>query len=250
MSFHSPPTSLSLNLISERVARRTTCIRGTAAGTSPVPIVLWLVPHPPWGPVLEFHPPGSRFVMEARIPSMSPACTTTDPLTERFSGPIALTPPLAKADKQCHRDDGEDEEDETDGQADLFAKLFAGRRGRRGRSVRGVGTRGGEQDEGGAFEDFGIIAPLVDDEGEGEVGGRLAFEPGGAHVEEDGTLEVGGVAGCEYVCCGWGVEASGVDVVQLYGVVCAVFKESGIPGHWEMLVASLKKGGTLSPGQR
>ena len=98
----------------------------------------------------------------------------------------------------------------------------------------GVGIGGGKQREGGTGEDFGIAAFLVDDEGEGEIGGWLAAEPSGRHVEEDGALKVGCVEGCEYVCGGWRTEAGGVNVVDLDCIVCAIFEEGGIPGHCEM----------------
>lgn len=97
-----------------------------------------------------------------------------------------------------------------------------------------VGAGGGEQGEGGAGEDFGIGAVLVDDEGEGEVGGGLALEPEGGHVDEDGALVVGGVAGGEYVCRGGGLEGAGFGVVDLDCVVRAVFEEGGIPSHCGM----------------
>lgn len=37
--------------------------------------------------------------------------------------------------------------------------------------MRRVGAGGGKQGEGGAGEDLGVVAFLVDDESEGEVGG-------------------------------------------------------------------------------
>lgn len=179
--------------------------------------------------------------MEARVPSMSPAYTTatsTDSFPKRFPRPIPLASPLPKADEQRDGDGRNDEEDKTDGQADFFAESCTARRGgRRRRGVRRVvGTRGRKQGEGWAGEDFGIAAYLVDYEREGEVGGWLAAEPKGAHVEEDGALKVGGVEGREYVCGGWGVEARGVDVVDLDCVVRAVFEDGGVPGHCEVLV--------------
>ena len=98
--------------------------------------------------------------------------------------------------------------------------------------MRGVGVGGGKEGESWAGEDFEIaVFALVDYEGEGEIGCWLASEPGGRHVEEDGALVVGCVEGGEDVCGGWGVEARGVDVVDLDCVVCAVFEEGGVPGH-------------------
>ena len=46
------------------------------------------------------------------------------------------------------------------------------------------GSGGGKESEGGTVEGFGLLV-LVDYEGEGKVGRRLAFEPSGRHVEED-----------------------------------------------------------------
>ena len=100
--------------------------------------------------------------------------------------------------------------------------------------MRRVGTGGGEQGEDGAGEDLGIPAFLVNYEGEGEIGGRLAAEPSGRHFEEDGAFKVGGVKGCEYVGGAWRVEVGGIDVVDLYCVVCTIFEEGGIPSHCEI----------------
>ena len=108
--------------------------------------------------------------------------------------------------------------------------------------MRRVGTRGRKQGKGGAGEDFGFAAFLVDYEVEGDVGGRLAVEPDGAHVEEDGPFKIGGVEGCEYVCGGWRVEARGVNVVDLDCVVCAVFEEGGIPGHLRKVDICIQQG--------
>lgn len=185
--------------------------------------------------------------MEARVPPMSPGGTTTDSLTKRFPRAITLASPLAEADKQRHRDGSNDEEDKADGQAHFFAELVAARRGGRRRGVRRVGIGGGKQGEDGAAKDFGIVVSLVDYEGEGEIGGWLAVEPNGRHVEEDGTLKVGGVARCEYVCGGWRVEAGGVDVVDLYCIICAVFEEGGVPSHCEVLACALHRTFKLRP---
>lgn len=65
----------------------------------------------------------------------------------------------------------------------------------------------------------------------------MAVEPDGRHVEEDGAFVVGCVEGGEDVCGGWGVEARGVDVVDLDCVVCAVFEEGGVPGHCEVSIS-------------
>lgn len=171
--------------------------------------------------------------------SPPPTTSTTDPLTKRFPRPITLTSPFAKADEQRDGNGSDDEEDKTDGEADFFAEFLAARgSGGGGRGGCGVGVGGGKEGEGGAVEDFEIAASaLVDYEGEGEVGGWLAAEPGGGHVEEDGALVVGCVEGCEDVCGGWRVEAGGVDVVDLYCVVCAVFEEGGVPRHYKVLVS-------------
>lgn len=232
-----------MNLFPKRVARATNT--GWAADrASPVPIVIWCFPCKPFIPILQFHP-GSRLVVETRIPSVSPAYTTSNSLTKRFPRPITLASLLTKADKQRRRDGSGDEEDKADGQADFFAEVLTARRGGRRLGVRGVGTRGGEQGEGGAAENFGIATIHVHYEGEGEVGGWLVAEPGGAHVEEDGSFIVDGVEGCECVCGGWRGEAAGVDVVDLYGVVYVVFEEGGIPGHCEVLAFALNRSSDL-----
>ena len=69
----------------------------------------------------------------------------------------------------------------------------------------------------------------------------MAAEPGGGHVDEDGALIIGGVEGCEYVCCGGRVEARCVVVVDLDGIVCTVIEEGLIPSHCEMLESALKR---------
>lgn len=69
----------------------------------------------------------------------------------------------------------------------------------------------------------------------------MAAEPGGGHVDEDGALIVGGVEGCEYVRCGWRVEARFVDVVDLDCVVCTIIEEGRIPSHWQMLEFALNR---------
>ncbi len=102
---------------------------------------------------------------------MAPARTASDPLTKRLPRPVPLGPPLAEADEERGRDGGDDEEDKADGDADFFAELLTARRGGRGLGVRRVGAGGGKQGEGGAGEELGVVAFLVDDEGEGEVGG-------------------------------------------------------------------------------
>lgn len=48
-----------------------------------------------------------------------------------------------------------------------------------------LGCSGGKKGEGGAGEGFGALVFLVYYEGQSEVGGMLAFEPEGRHVEED-----------------------------------------------------------------
>lgn len=117
---------------------------------------------------------------------MSPTGTTVDPLTKRFPRPIALASSPAEAYKQRDCDGCDDEEDKADWQTDFFAELVTARGGRRGRGVRGfLGCSGGKKGEGGAGEGFGVLVFLVHYEGQSEVGGMLAFEPEGRHVEED-----------------------------------------------------------------
>ena len=92
------------------------------------------------------------------------------------------------------------------------------------------GSRGGgEESEGGTVERYGRLVFLGDHEGEGEVGGRLALEPSGRHVEEDGALVIGRVERGEDVCRSGGVEARVVGVVDLDRVVRAVVEQGGIP---------------------
>ena len=83
---------------------------------------------------------------------------------------------------------------------------------------------------------------MVDDEGEGEVGGWEVVEPEGVHVQVDGAFVVGCREGGEYVGgCGGG-EARGVDVVDLDGVFGAVFEEVGVPGYCRILVSGFRVG--------
>lgn len=162
--------------------------------------------------------------------------TTTDPLPQRFPRPIPLPSPLTVADKQRYRNSSNDDKDKTDGDADFFAELLTARRsGVGGRGVCVVCSGGGKEGEDGAGEDIGIAVSLVDYEGKGEVDGRLAGEPGGRHVEEDGALIICRVEGSEGGS-GRGVEGRGVDVVDLDCVVCGVVEEGGVPCHCRRIV--------------
>lgn len=127
---------------------------------------------------------------------MPPAGTAVDPLTKRFPRPIALASSPAEAYEQRDCDGCDDEQDKANRQTDFLAELFTARGGGRGRGVRGVlGGSGGKESEGGAGEGFGVLVFLVHYECEGEVGGMLAFEPEGRHVEEDRALRIGGIEG-------------------------------------------------------
>ena len=59
----------------------------------------------------------------------------------------------------------------------------------------------------------------------------MVVEPEGTHVEVDGALVVDCGEGGEYVGGCWGGEARGVDVVDLDGILGAVFEEGEVPGY-------------------